>query len=166
VKARELLEESGPDEWGELDEVEIFTYVREQAHQRGLEFYTANYRALSDSPICCGLREDEFEMATPWVWGFLTWKLYTGQKKYNTVKDLEDAFPDALKNVMFATTNLALFSRWARYSAGKTTILEEYIKNFTFNRKMNPVNFFPGLYSKVVDGEFRVYFMDYRRMIG
>ena len=63
------------------------------------------------------------------------------------------------------TMKVALFSRWARYSVKKTTILEEYIKNFTFNRKMNPVNFFAGLYSKVVNGEFRIYFMDYRKML-
>jgi hypothetical protein len=59
----------------------------------------------------------------------------------------------------------AFFSRWAHYSAKKTTILEEYIKNFTFNRKMNPVNYFAGLYSKAVDGEFRIYFKDYRLMV-
>lgn len=160
-----LLEEIGPDDLDELDEVEILTYIREQAHQRGLEFYTADYRALSDSPICCGLRGDEFEMSTPWVWSYLIKKLFTGEKEYLTVKDLADAFPDALKNVMFATMNVALFSRWARYSARKTTILEEYIKNFTLNRKMNPANYFAGLYSKVVDNEFRIYFMDYRKMV-
>jgi DNA repair photolyase len=165
VKDLDLLEEIGPDDLGELEEVEILTYIREQAHQRGLEFYTANYRALSDSPICCGLRGDEFEISTPWVWGYLIRKLFTGEKEYLTVKDLVDAFPNALRNVMFATTKVALFSRWARYMARKTTILEEYIKNFTINRKMNPVNFFAGLYSKVVDREFRIYFMDYRKMI-
>jgi hypothetical protein len=130
-----------------------------------LEFYTANYRALSDSPICCGLRGDEFEMSTPWVWGYLIRKLFTGEKEYLTVKDLVDAFPDALRNVMFAKMKVALYSRWARYMARKTTILEEYIKNFTFNRKMNPANYFAGLYSKVVDREFRIYFMDYRKMV-
>jgi DNA repair photolyase len=160
-----LLEEIGLDDLQELDEVEILTYIRKQAHQRGLEFYTANYRALSDSPICCGLRGDEFEMSTPWVWSYLIWKLFTGEKEYLTVKDLADTFPDALKNVMFATMNVALFSRWARYSARKTTILAEYIKNFTLNRKMNPANYFAGLYSKVVNGEFRIYFMDYRKMV-
>jgi hypothetical protein len=76
-----------------------------------------------------------------------------------------DAFPDALRNVMFAKMNVALYSRWARYMAKKTTILEEYIKNFTFNRKMNPANYFAGLYSRVVDGEFRIYFKDYRSQI-
>ncbi len=160
-----MLEGIGPYDLGELDEVGILTYVREQAHLRGLEFYTANYRALSDSPICCGLREDEFEMSTPWVWSFLIRKLFTGEKEYLTVKDLADVFPDALKDVMFATMGVALFSRWARYSAQKTVIPEEYIKNFTLNRKMNPVNFFAGLHSKVVDGEFRIYFMDYREMV-
>ena len=165
VKDQALLEEIGPDDLGELDEVEILTCIREQAHLRGLEFYTANYRALSDSPVCCGLRGDEFEMSTPWVWSCLIRKLFTGEKEYLTVKDLADAFPDVLKDVMFATTEVALFSRWARYSAKKTTILKEYIKNFTYNRKMNPVNFFAGLYSKVVDGEFRIYFMDYRAMV-
>ena len=165
VKDQALLEEIGHDDLGELDEVEILTCIREQAHLRGLEFYTANYRALSDSHICCGLRGDEFNMSTPWVWSCLIRKLFTGEKEYLTVKDLADAFPDALKEVMFATMDVALFSRWARYSAKKTTILKEYIKNFTFNRKMNPVNFFAGLYSKVVDGEFRVYFLDYRRMV-
>jgi DNA repair photolyase len=165
VRDRELLKEIGPDDLGELDDVEVLTWIREQAHLRGLEFYTANYRALSDSPVCCGLRRDEFKMSTPWVWSCLIRKLFTGKKKYLTVKDLADAFPDALKDVMFATMDVALFSRWARYSAKKNTILEEYIKNYTFNRKMNPANFFAGLYSKVVDGEFRIYFMDYRGMI-
>jgi hypothetical protein len=148
----------------ELDEVEMLTIIREKAHQRGLEFYSANYRALSDSPICCGLRGDEFEMSTPWVWSYLIWKLFTGEKEYLSVKDLTGAFPKVLKHVTFATMDVALFSRWARYSAKKTTILEEYIKNFTLNRRMNPVNFFAGLYSKVVDGEFRIYFMDYREI--
>jgi len=165
VKDLDLLEEIGPDDLGELDEVDLLTYIREQAHRRGLEFYTANYRALSDSPICCGLRGDEFEMSTPWVWGYLIRKLFTGEKEYLTAKDLVDAFPDALKNVMFTTMDVALFSRWARYMARKTTILEEYIKNFTFNRKMNPVNFFAGLYSNVIDREFRIYFKDYRKMV-
>ncbi len=165
VKDLGLLEEIGPDDLEELDEVEILTYIRDQAHRRGLEFYTANYRALSDSPICCGLRGDEFEMAAPWVWSYLIRKLFTGEKEYLTVNDLVDAFPDALKHVMFATVNVALFSRWARYMAKKTTILEEYIKNFTFNRSMNPANFFAGLYSRVVDNEFRIYFKDYRTMI-
>ena len=63
---------------------------------------------------------------------------------------------------MFAMLDVPLCSRWARYSAKKTTILEEYIKNFTYNRKMNPANFFAGLYSKVVDGEFQIHFLDYR----
>ncbi len=165
VKDQALLEEIGPDNLQELDEVEILTYTRDQAHRRGLEFYTANYRALSDSAICCGLRGDEFEMSTPWVWSYLIKKLFTGEREYLTVKDLVDAFPDALKNVMFATVDVALFSRWARYMAKKTTILEEYIKNFTFNRKMNPANFFAGLYSRVVNNEFRIYFKDYRTMI-
>ncbi|MHC4702149.1 MAG: radical SAM family protein [Planctomycetota bacterium] len=165
VKDRTLLREIGPDELGELDEVEILSYIREQAHLRGLEFYTANYRALSDSAVCCGLREEEFEMSTPWVWSCLIRKLFTGEKEYLTAKDLADTFPDALKKVMFATMDIAPFSRWARYSAKRTTILEEYIKNFTFNRKMNPVNFFAGLYSKVVDAEFRIYFEDYRSML-
>jgi DNA repair photolyase len=165
VKDQALLKKIGPDDLGELDEIEILNYIREQAYLRGLEFYTANYRALSDSPICCGLREDEFKMYTPWVWSFLIRKLFTGEKKYLTVKDLARKFPKALKGVKFATTKVALFSRWARYSATKTTILEEYIKNFTFNRKMNPANFFAGLYSKVVNGQFRIYFLDYRRMV-
>ncbi len=164
VKDRVLLKEIGPDDLSELDEVEILNHIRKQAHLRGLEFYTANYRALSDSPICCGLKEDEFKMSTPWVWSCLIRKLFTGEKKYLTVKDLTKAFPKALKDVTFATTHIALFSRWARYSAKKTTILEEYIKNFTFNRRMNPVNFFAGLYSKVVNGQFRIYFKDYRNV--
>lgn len=75
------------------------------------------------------------------------------------------AFPDALKHVMFSTMDVALFSRWAQYTAKKTTILEEYIKNFTLSRKMNPVNFFAGLYSRVVDEEFRIYFIDYRETV-
>ena len=54
VNDRTLLDQIGPDEMDELDEVEMLTYIKEQAHLRGLEFYTANYRALSDSPICCG----------------------------------------------------------------------------------------------------------------
>lgn len=165
VKYPALLEKIGPDDLEELDEVEILSYIREQAHQRGLEFYTANYRALSDSPICCGLRGDEFEMSTPWVWSYLIRKLFTGEQEYLTKKDLIAAFPDALKHVMFSTMDVALFSRWARYTAKKTTILEEYIKNFTLNRKMNPVNFFAGLYSRVVDEEFRIYFKDYREMV-
>jgi hypothetical protein len=61
--------------------------------------------------------------------------------------------------------DVALFSRWARYSAKKTTILEEYIRNFTYDRRMNPANYFAGLYSKVVDGEYRIYFMDYRKLV-
>ena len=149
----------------ELDEVEILTYIKEQAHQRRLEFYSANYRALSDSPICCGLRGDEFKMSTPWVWGYLIWKLFNGEKEYLTTKDLIDAFPRTLKDIKFATTKVALFSRWARYIAKKDTILDEYIKNFTFNRRMNPANYFAGLYSKVVDKEYRVYFKDYREMV-
>ena len=160
-----LLEEIGQDELEELDELEIMTYIRDQAHLRNMEFYTANYRALSDSPICCGLREDEFEMSTPWVWSYLIRKLFTGEKEYLTVTDLVDAFPGELKKFTFASMDVALFSRWARYTARKTTILEEYIKNFTLNRKMNPANYFAGLYSKVVNDEFRIYFMDYRKMV-
>lgn len=164
-KDKTLLEEIGSDDLSELDEVEILTYIREHAHLRGLEFYTANYRALSDSPICCGLRDNEFKTSTPWVWSTIISKLFNGEKTYLTAKDLAAVFPDALKDVMFATMKVALFSRWARYSAKKTTILEEYIKNFTFDRKMNPANFFAGLYSKVVDGEFRIYFKDYRKIL-
>ena len=164
-KDKTLLEEIGPDDLSELDEVEILTYIREQAHLRSLEFYTANYRALSDSSICCGLREDELNISTPWVWSSLIGKLFNGDKEYLTVIDLTDTFPDALKDVKFETMRVALYSRWARYSAKKTTILEEYIKNFTFNRKMNPANFFAGLFSKVVDGEFRIYFKDYRKIL-
>lgn len=160
-----VLEILGPDDVEDLDVVELFTHIREQAHQRGMEFYTANYRALSDSPVCCGLRGDEFEISTQWVWAYLIWKLYRGEKEYLTVGDLEGAFPDELKDVMFSTMDVALFSRWARYSARKTTILEEYIRNFTYDRRMNPANFFSGVYSKVVDGEYRIYFMDYRRLI-
>ena len=165
VKDRTLLDEIGPDDLDELDEVEMLTYIKEQAHVRGLEFYTASYRALSDSPICCGLKEDELKLSTPWVWNYLVQKLYNGEKEYLTVKDLTDAFPDFLEHVKFATMKIPLYSRWARYSATKTTIPEEYVKNFTFDRRMNPVNFFAGLYSKVVDGEYRIYFMDYRKMI-
>jgi hypothetical protein len=159
---QELLEIIGSDDLDDLDAVEVFTYIKKQAHLRGLEFYTANYRELSDSPVCCGLREDEFEISTKWVWGYLIRKLYTGEKEYLTVEDLKQAFPDELKDVIFDTMDVPLFSRWAHYCAKKTTILEEYIKNFTYNRKLNPANFFAGLYSKVVDGEFRIYFMDYR----
>ncbi|MCP5105533.1 MAG: hypothetical protein GY950_19255 [bacterium] len=165
VRDPELLEEIGPEELEELDEVELLVYIREQAHKRGLEFYTANYRALSDSPVCCGLRGDEFEMFTPWVWSYLVRKLFTGEKEYLTEKDVVDVFPDALKAVTFHTMNIALFSRWARYRSKRETILQEYIKNFTLDRKMNPVNFFAGLYSKVINGEFRIYFMDYRRLV-
>ncbi|MCP4584085.1 MAG: hypothetical protein GY839_20930 [candidate division Zixibacteria bacterium] len=164
-KDQALLKEIGPDDLSELEEVAILTNIWERAHKLGLEFYTANYRALSDSPICCGLREDEFKTSTPWVWSFLIRKLFSGEKKYLTISDLIDAVPDALKDVMFATMDVALYSRWARYSAKKTTIIEEYIKNFTFDRKMNPVNFFAGLYSKMVDGEYRIYFKDYREMV-
>ena len=160
-----LLEQLCRDELGELDEVEILSYIRDQAHQRGLEFYTANYRALSDSPVCCGIKDDEYKMFTPWVWGYLIKKLFTGEKEYLTEKDVVDAFPDDLKDVLFSTMDVALYSRWARYSAKKTTILDEYIKNFTNDRKMNPANFFAGLYSKVVDGKFRIYFVDYRDML-
>jgi DNA repair photolyase len=160
----QLLGEIGPDDFTELEELAILTYIKEQAHKRQLEFYTANYRALSDSPICCGLRVDEFKMYTPWVWGFLIWKLYTGEKEYLTENDLIDAFPDELRDEMFARIDVPLFSRWARYTAKKTTILKEYIKNFTTNRKMNPANFFAGVYSQIVDGEFRIYFKDYRKL--
>ena len=162
---QELLRVIGPEDLDDLDAVELLTYIREQAHLRDLEFYTANYRALSDSPVCCGLRDDEFEISTKWVWAYLIKKLYTGEKEYLTVADLEEAFPEALKEAMFATMGVPLYSRWARYSAKKTTIPEEYIKNFTYNRKMNPANFFAGLYSKVVDGEFRIRFLDYRMPI-
>ncbi len=165
VKDQALLKEIGPDDLSELDEVEILTDLRESAHRMGLEFYTANYRALSDSPICCGLKEDEFEMSTPWAWSFLIRKLFNGEKEYLTTKDLIDVFPDALKDVVFATLDVPLFSRWARYSAKKTTILEEFVNNFTLDRKMNPANFFAGLYSRVENGEFRIYFKDYRRMV-
>jgi hypothetical protein len=165
LKDPSLLDDIGPDDLSELDEVEILSYTREQAHERGLEFYTANYRALSDSPICCGLRGDEFPMSAQWVWSYLIWKLFTGKQEYLTKEDLIAAFPDELKHIMFSTVNVALFSRWARYIAKKTTILEEYIKNFTLDRRMNPANFFAGLYSKVVAGEFRIYFMDYREMV-
>jgi hypothetical protein len=160
-----LLEEIGPDDFTELEEVAILTYIKEQAHIRNLEFYTSGYPALSDSPICCGLRGDEFEIFTPWVWSYLVWNLYTGEKPYLIVKDLVDAFPGPLKDKTFAGIGVALFSQWARYIAKKTTILEEYIRNFIFDRTVNPVNLFAGLYSRVVDGEFRIYFKDYRRMI-
>lgn len=159
---RELLRILGPENLDDLDAIEVLTFIKQQAHQRGLEFYTANYRALSDSPVCCGLKEEEFAIATQWVWAYLIKKLFIGEKEYLTVEDLKEAFPEALKDVMFVTLDVPLYSRWARYSARKTTILEEYIRNFTYNRKMNPANFFAGLYSKVVDGEFRIYFMDYR----
>lgn len=158
---QELLNVIGSDDLDDQDAVEVLTYIKEQAHLRGLEFYTSNYRALSDSPICCGLMEEEFEISTRWVWAYLIKKLFRGEKEYLTVEDLKDAFPDELKEVMFATMDVALFSRWARYSAKKTSILEEYIKNFTYDRTMNPANFFAGLYSMVVDGEFRIYFVDY-----
>ena len=103
-----------------------------------------------------------FEISTKWVWAYLIKKLFTRERKYLTVEDLRDAFPEALKDVLFATMNVPLYSRWARYSAKKTTILDEYIKNFTYNRKLNPANYFAGLYSKVVDGEYRIHFLDYR----
>jgi len=160
-----VLETVGFDDMDDLDIAEVFTYIKEQAHLRGLEFYTANYRALSDSPVCCGLREDEFEISTKWVWAYLMWKLFTGEREYLTVEDLKEAFPDELKDAMFSTMDVALFSRWARYSAKKTTILEEYIRNFTYDRKLNPANYFAGLHSKVVDGEFRIYFSDYRVLL-
>jgi DNA repair photolyase len=161
-----LFADIGPDLLDEVEELEILTGIKELAHSRGLEFYTANYRAISDSPICCGLRGNEFDIATQWVWGFLIWKLFTGENEYLTVDDLIAAFPDDLKHVKFATMNVALSSRWARYSAKKNTILDEYIRTFTRDRKMNPVNYFAGLYSRVVDGEFRIYFQDYREVIG
>ncbi|MFZ5856318.1 MAG: hypothetical protein ACOYZ6_05770 [Chloroflexota bacterium] len=162
IRDPSVLEIVGPDDVEDLDVVELFTYIREHAHLRGMEFYTANYRALSDSPVCCGLRGDEFELATKWVWAYLIRKLFDGEKEYLTVEDLKQAFPAELKDVIFDTMDTPLYSRWAHYCAKKTTILEEYIKDFTYNRKMNPANFFAGLYSKVVDGEFRIYFIDYR----
>ncbi len=160
-----ILEIVGPDDVDDLDVVELFTYIREEAHLRGMEFYTANYRALSDSPVCCGLRGDEFEISTRWVWGYLIQELFDGEKEYLTVKDLKRAFPDELKGVIFDTMDVPLYSRWAHYCARKTTILEEYIKDFTYNRRMNPANYFAGLYSKVVEGEFRIYFKDYRLLV-
>jgi DNA repair photolyase len=165
IKDHALLDELGPDDMEELDELELLMGVRTRAHRRGLEFYTANYRALSDSPICCGLREDEFKTATPWVWGFLIWKLFSRQQEYLIVKDLEAAFPDELRDVMFSTVNIIAFNRWARYSAKKTTILDQYINNFTMNRTTNPVNYFAGLYSRIVDNEYRIYFKDYRELV-
>jgi hypothetical protein len=165
VREQEVFEFVGEDDLGDLDAVELFTYIREGAHARELEFYTSNYRALSDSPICCGLRGDEFKVSTRWVWAFLIWKLYSGEKEYLTVEDLREAFPDELKEALFCTLDVALFSRWARYSAKKTTILQEYVRNFTYDRRMNPANFYSGLYSQVVDGEYRIHFMDYRKMI-
>jgi hypothetical protein len=165
IRDQVLLDAIGLDDLEDLDALEVLTYIRQQAHLRGLEFYTANFRALSDSPVCCGLREDEFEISARWVWGYLINNLFTGEKEYLTVEDLKHAFPDALKDVMFRTMDVPLFSRWARYSAKKTTILEEYIKNFTHDRRMNPANFFAGLYSRVVNGEFRIYFSDYRLLI-
>jgi hypothetical protein len=155
----------GSDDLNDLDVVELFTYIREQAHLRGLEFYTANYMALSDSPVCCGLRDGEFEIATKWVWAYLIRKLFDGEKEYLTVEDLRQAFPGDLKDVIFDTMDVPLFSRWAHYSARKTTILEEYIKDFTYNRRMNPANYFAGLYSRVVNGELRIYFVDYRKLV-
>jgi hypothetical protein len=162
IREAEVLEAVGPDDLDDLDVVELFSHIREQAHLRGLEFYTANYRALSDSPVCCGLKEDEFEISTKWVWAYLIQKLFDGRQEYLTVEDLKQAFPDELKEVIFDSMDVPLFSRWAHYCARKTTILEEYIKDFTYNRKLNPANYFAGLYSKVVDGEFRIYFSDYR----
>ena len=159
---QELLSVLGPENLDDLDAIEVLTYIKEQAHLRGLKFYTANYKALSDSPVCCGLNEDEYDISTKWVWAYLIEKLFTGEREYLTVEDLKEAFPEALKGVTFASMDVPLYSRWARYSAKKISILEEYIRNFTYDRKMNPANFFAGLYSKVVDGEFRIYFMDYR----
>jgi len=163
VWERPLLREIGANGFSELEEIHILSYIKKQAHKHKMEFYTANYRALSDSPICCGLREDEFQTFTPWVWGKLIWKLYAGEKKYLRVNDLIDAFPKELREETFASMDVALFSRWARYSAKKMTILDEYIRNFTANRRMNPANFFAGMYSKIVNGEFRIYFKDYRK---
>jgi DNA repair photolyase len=165
IKDQALLDELGPDDMEELDELELLMGIRRRAHRRGLEFYTANYRALSDSPICCGLRQDEFKTATPWVWGSLIWKLFSGRQEYLTVKDLKAAFPDELRHVMFSTLNIIAFNRWARYSARKTTILEQYIKNFTMDRATNPANYFAGLYSRIVDNEYRIYFKDYRELV-
>jgi len=162
VRDQWFLEEIGPDDLTELEDLEILTYIKQQAHQRQLEFYTSNYRALSDSPICCGLRGDEFEISAKWVWSYLIWKLFSGEKEYLTEQDLIDAFPAALKEEKFASLNIPLYSRWARYCSKKNTILDEYIRNFTTNRKMNPANYYAGLYSRVVDGEFRIYFKDYR----
>ena len=163
VSDKTLLKEIGPDNLSEEDEVEILNFIKQHAHKRGIEFFTANYLAFSDSPVCCGLREDEFKMSPLWVWNYLIWPLYSSEKLYITQQDLIKAFPEALKNEKFASIDIPLYSRWAKYSAKKNTILEEYIKSFTYNRKMNPVNFFAGLYSKVVNGEFRIYFKDYRR---
>jgi DNA repair photolyase len=162
IREPAVLDAVGPDDLDDLDVVELFTHIREQAHLRGLEFYTANYRALSDSPVCCGLKEAEFEISTRWVWAFLIQKLFDGRQEYLTVENVKEAFPDELKEVIFDSMDVPLFSRWAHYSARKTTILEEYIKDFTYNRKLNPANYFAGLYSKVVDGEYRIYFSDYR----
>jgi DNA repair photolyase len=162
IRDRRALQLIGADDVDDQDALELFMFMREQAHRRGLEFYTANFRALSDSPICCGLGNGDFEIATPWVWSCLIRKLFDGEREYLTVRDLQDAFPAELKDVTFASMDVALFSRWARYLAKKTTALEEYIRNFTYDRRLNPANFFAGLYSKVVDGEFRIYFSDYR----
>jgi len=140
-----LFEDIGLDDFSELEELTILTYIKEQAHKRGLEFYTANYRALGDSPICCGL--------------------FTGEKEYLTERDIIDAFPGELKDKTFASMDIPLYSRWGRYTSKKTTILEEYIRNFTTNRKMNPANYFAGLYSRVVGGEYRIYFKDYREAV-
>jgi hypothetical protein len=159
----QLLQEVGPNAFSELEEIHILSYIKKQAHKRNLQFYTANYRAFSDSPVCCGLDENEFRTHTPWVWGNLIWKLYTGEREFLTVSDLIDAFPKELKEESFASMDVALFSRWARYNAKRMTILDEYIQNFTSNRRMNPANFFAGMFSKVVNGEFRIYFKDYRQ---
>lgn len=163
VSDQTLLNEIGPENLSEEDDVEILNFMKQYAHKLGMEFYTANYHALSDSPVCCGLREDEFKMSAYWVWNYLIWPLFLGEKLYITQQDLIKAFPEALKNEKFASLDVPLYSRWAKYSANKNTILDEYIKNFTTDRRMNPVNFFAGLYSRMVNDEFRLYFKDYRK---
>ena len=162
ISDQRLLKEIGPDNLSKEDELEIINFIKQHTHKLGMEFYTANYFALSDSPICCGLREDEFNMSAFWVWNHLVWSLFLGEKLYIKQEDLIKAFPKALINEKFISMDIPLYSRWAKYSANKKTILDEYVKNFTTDRRMNPANFFDGFYSKVVNDEFRIYFKDYR----
>ena len=88
------LQAVGADDVDDQDALELFTFMQEQAHRRGLEFYTANFRALSDLRVCCGLNETDFPIATQWVWAYLIIEVVrSARQEYLTVDDLRKAFP-------------------------------------------------------------------------